>query len=85
VKITMQSTNELITVNGALARIWVGQTENGIPVTCYVTNVMVARTEDLSEFERELREVRPPVIAQARADSIAANDPPAAAGEAVAP
>jgi len=55
-KITIESTEKLVTLNGVPARVWQGQTESGIPVHCFVTRVAVARDQDCSQFERELQE-----------------------------
>ena len=69
-RVTLESTTkivELITGNGHTvpARIWEGHTENGIPCHAYITRIAVARTEDASQFERELVEHRPPTAAVA--------------------
>ena len=55
-KITIESTQKMVTLDGVPARIWQGQTENGIPVHCYVTRIAVAADADCSQFERELEE-----------------------------
>lgn len=56
-KVTIQSTQKIVTLNGVPARIWEGQTESGIKVHCYVTRIAIglneARTE---EFDRDLLE-----------------------------
>jgi hypothetical protein len=59
-KITIESTSKMVTLNGVPARIWEGRTESGILVHCYVTRIAVARDADNSEFERELKEHAPP-------------------------
>jgi hypothetical protein len=60
VKILIESTSKLVELNGVPARVWEGQTESGIPVFCFITRVGVSRTEDCSQFERELKEQRAP-------------------------
>jgi hypothetical protein len=59
-KLTIESTSKIVHVNGVPARIWEGHTESGIPVHCYVTRVAVHKSEDCSQFERELQETRRP-------------------------
>jgi hypothetical protein len=59
-KITIESTSKIVTLNNIPARIWEGETESGIQVHCYVTRIAVARNDDASEFERELQEHRAP-------------------------
>jgi hypothetical protein len=56
VKIRIQSTTKIVKVNGVPARIWEGETENGIPVHCYVTRIAVKKDADASEFEKDLQE-----------------------------
>lgn len=60
-KLTIESTSKLVTLDGVPARIWEGTTEGGIPVFCYVTRVAVHRGEDQAQFVAELgSEHRPP-------------------------
>jgi len=61
-KINLESTTKIVTLNGVPARIWEGKTESGIPVHAYVTRIAVARDQDCSEFERELQEHRAPSV-----------------------
>lgn len=60
-KITIESTEDIVTVNGVPARVWVGKTDSGIDVQCMVTRIAVDRTEDQAQFEAELQQHRPPV------------------------
>lgn len=58
-KITLEHTDRIVTLEGPSggtvpARVWQGHTESGIPVHCFVTRIAVAKTEDASQFEREL-------------------------------
>jgi hypothetical protein len=59
-KIEIESTTKIVTLNGVPARIWEGNTASGIAVHCYVTRIAVAKELDSTEFERELQEHRPP-------------------------
>jgi hypothetical protein len=58
-KITLEPTGELQTVNGAPVRVWKGETDTGVPLTAYIAIVQVHKDHDNSEFERALREVKP--------------------------
>ena len=62
-KITIESTAKIVTVNEVPARIWEGQTESGIPVHCYVTRIAVHNNENHEQFEKELLEQRVPSAA----------------------
>lgn len=60
-KASIESTTEVVTIrdlegNTCKARVWAGLSETGVRFTAYITNVQVARSEDNSQFERELRE-----------------------------
>lgn len=56
-KLILEATGTIETVNGCPSRIWKGKTESGIEVTCWIPIVRVRRDADNSEFERELREI----------------------------
>jgi hypothetical protein len=66
-KITIKSTSKIVVLkaatlsDGVPARIWVGETESGIKVHCFVTRIAVAKNElRVDEFEKELLEQIPP-------------------------
>lgn len=59
-KIIIQNTSKLTTLNGVPARIWEGQTDSGIGVICFVTRIAVKEGEDCSQFEKELQEQKVP-------------------------
>lgn len=59
-KLTIENTSQLLTIDGAPARVWEGRTESGIPVTAFITRVAVAVGCDATEFERELADARAP-------------------------
>jgi hypothetical protein len=42
------------------ARLWEGETANGIACHAFITRIAVAKDADATEFERELQEHRPP-------------------------
>lgn len=59
-KVQLESTSKIVTlvVNGTdvPARLWEGQTTDGIPCHAYITRIAVNNKEDTSEFERDLKE-----------------------------
>jgi hypothetical protein len=59
-KITIESTGELATINGVHVRLWQGETDTGIPVVAMVAILGVARAEDCEQFDRELLEQAEP-------------------------
>jgi hypothetical protein len=60
-KITIESTEKIVDVNGVPARIWEGQTESGIPVHCFVTRIAVHKDDPRQEeFQKELLEQKTP-------------------------
>ena len=67
-KITLESTEEVgaIGIYGVQvpARIWIGETESGIPVIAFITRIGVLAGHDPSEFERELSEPPTRVIVE---------------------
>jgi hypothetical protein len=64
VKITIESTSEIVTLNdGVQARVWEGETESGVKVQCLITRIAALKTDDLSQFDRELNEQREPIAA----------------------
>lgn len=61
-RIQIESTRELIEINGAPGRLWEGKTESGIPILCYVTLIAVKEGQPESvyaEFESELTRQHP--------------------------
>lgn len=71
-KASIESTTEVVTmrdINGRefTARVWAGLTELGIPFTAYIPVVQVLRSQDNSQFERELQQHAEPDAATTRA------------------
>ncbi len=62
--VTLHATTKIVelkTADGIVpARIWEGATDSGIPVHAFITRIAVHKSDDASEFERELQEQRPP-------------------------
>jgi len=60
VKIEIESTEKIVTLNGVPARVWEGATESGIPVHCFVTRISPQTHENIEQFEKELEEQKAP-------------------------
>lgn len=58
-KMTIESTSKVVSVNGVPARIWEGTTERGIRTVAFITRV-TPMGGDAEEFERDLLEVVAP-------------------------
>lgn len=56
-RIELQSTDVITTVNGVPARLWVGVSGGGVRCHAYITRIGVDMAADAGEFERELTEV----------------------------
>lgn len=61
-KITIESTERVVEVNGVPARVWEGVSEGGVEVFCLVTRIAVKKDADCSQFDHELAEQRAPSI-----------------------
>lgn len=61
-KVTLQNTEKIVTLNGVPARIWEGETDTGIKVHAFITRIAVGKNENAEQFERELLEVKPPSV-----------------------
>jgi hypothetical protein len=59
-KVTLESTDQIVDINGVPARVWEGTTAAGIPCHALITRIAVHKNDDATEFERELQETRPP-------------------------
>lgn len=59
-KLTIESTAKIVTLNGVPARIWEGHTETGYPVHVYVTRVASDNAHANAELDRALQESRAP-------------------------
>jgi hypothetical protein len=60
VKIMIESTDKLTTIDGTPVRLWHGCTESGTRCLVFVRRLAVPTTEPMEEFERELEETLPP-------------------------
>jgi hypothetical protein len=61
-RIVLESTPQLVELDGVAVRVWEGRTERGVRVTAFVARLAVDAEANLTVFERELRETEPPVL-----------------------
>ena len=61
-RLDIENTDILATINGVPARVWQGKSSSGIPVTVWVTRIAVNEKEDTALFQKELRECAPPTV-----------------------
>ncbi len=62
-KLSIEPTSKIVTLNGVPARIWEGRADDGTPVHVFVARVGVPADEPaevLERFEQALEVVRPP-------------------------
>lgn len=59
-KMMIESTTAIVKANGIDCRVWEGVTERGIKVEVLVLRIAVQLRQDMSQFEAELTETRPP-------------------------
>lgn len=59
-KVTLESTTKIVKANGIDCRVWEGMTVSGIKVQALIPRIAVLASDDLSQFEAELKECKPP-------------------------
>jgi hypothetical protein len=59
-RITIESTDRFVDIQGVPARVWEGTSQAGVAVVCLVTRIAVLRRDDCTQFDRELVEQGPP-------------------------
>ncbi len=59
-KITIESTDKLTNYDGTPVRVWEGVTAGGAKCYVFVRALAVHKTQNASEFERELKRDLPP-------------------------
>ena len=59
-KMTIESTTEIVNADGIDCRVWEGTTEGGVKVICLIPRIAVQIGQDMTQFEAELRECRAP-------------------------
>lgn len=62
-KITLESTSQIVQLNGVNCRVWEGKSEGGARLTAFIVRVAVDPDGDASELERELKAQRAPSVA----------------------
>ena len=61
-KITIESTDKIVYLNGIPARIWEGETASGICVHCFITRIAVRKYEPrVEEFTADWKKPSPRV------------------------
>jgi hypothetical protein len=60
VKVQLESTTKIVKLNGIDCRVWEGITEHGIKCHAYIPRIAASPDQDLSQFDQELAEQRPP-------------------------
>lgn len=64
-KITIESTSRIVTVNGIECRVWQGESERGVRVQVVISRIAADGGQDCSQFDQELREHAAPTGVQA--------------------
>ncbi len=59
-KLTLESTPTITTIDGVPVRLWEGVTQDGIPVKVFIHRIAVASDQDHAAFERELKDMGQP-------------------------
>lgn len=59
-KVTLESTDKIVLLDGVPARVWEGTSETGVPVHAFITRISASLKADLSQFEAELEVHRTP-------------------------
>jgi len=55
-KLILEQTDKIVTVNGVPARVWEGVTGNGVEVSALITRIAAHKNSDCSQLESELTE-----------------------------
>lgn len=58
-KLTIESTSQIVEINGGPGRVWIGRTEGGVECFVVVAAIAVRHDADQAEFERDLYEREP--------------------------
>lgn len=66
-KMTIESTDRIVFVDGVPARIWQGTSEGGVDVACAITAIAIPDTADSRQFDAELQQCVPPGLDAQRA------------------
>lgn len=64
-RVTVHSTDQFIELQGGIkCRVWEGVTDSGVEVQMIVPRIAAVKTQDLSQFDRELEEQAAPTVMQ---------------------
>jgi hypothetical protein len=59
--VTIESTEEIVKIDGVKTRLWKGMTDTGINVHCFIHRISPQRHDQLEQFENELIEKPKPI------------------------
>jgi hypothetical protein len=59
-KITIEATAHITSIDGVPVRLWEGVTENGTPCKVFIHRIAAREADDGADLARELRECLPP-------------------------
>lgn len=59
-RVTLESTSKIVTINGIPSRVWEGYSENGTKCHAFIARIACNASEDAMEFERDLDKCEPP-------------------------
>ncbi len=59
-RMTIEATDQLTTMDGVPVRLWEGTTEAGTPCKVFVHRIAVHKSQDAAQFDKELKEQLPP-------------------------
>jgi len=68
-ELAIESTRQIVSLDGVPCRVWEGVTASGVRCTVYVHRVKVHKDDDCTEFERELMEQDAPRQTQGLPDA----------------
>jgi hypothetical protein len=63
-KITIESTTEIVSLNGIDCRVWEGETTSGVKVQAVIPRIAALKDQNLSQFDAELKKQKPPSAAE---------------------
>jgi len=59
-RIQIEATEKITTIDGVPVRLWEGVTESGVKCKVFVHRIAVHKDDDSGQFDRELQEQMPP-------------------------
>lgn len=60
-KAKIESTGEIVKIDGVQTRLWKGFTDTGIEVHCFIHRISPQRHDEIEQFENELIEQERPI------------------------